>query len=928
MNNFLKYGDLILFYGEGIRERGNTLNSIEANGGALSAIGLTDTGVYYQNFPSTNNGNPFTLESKLNFSNLSDCVYRITPKLNFDFHKDFKKTLKFFKNLQRALSGAKDKDRKKLESLKDSLEARLIKLKDRIKKEQLLNDNIVNDSLDQVITYGSEVQLMHYNSKSFIKGRNDCSQTENIGYNCELSNWYSSGMVFKILPKFKSRQDGDVIQLRDHIILKNMKHDAYISIARELPLFEDLDYGEHTNPYLPKVSVFDERCKRYMIYLSQESNSAFQIVLYRKNTSVHGDELLGGDIVKITHTEIQADLTANICYGDDGYEVFMRNYHGEFGDENSSLASYWVMEHENFENAGENFKIKITEDKIRSKSTVRLRHFISGCLVMNRKVENALKDKANLKNDEKKIVSCFLQTDSSSDEYIQIDLEPVVKSSNLLINKNTYFLTSSNDMKFLKYNRKDEAVDYILRDNGKLLSKLKKRDEKYQFYPLEDEDLSEKKYRSVFSEEFSSEDAYTIERMPFKSKFGCLIVRSMLPILYNITSVFKKGQKRKGKKDIISSEKYLQIQETLKKMICFLFDIDTSDDVDYFEIEDNPIEERQKILKDFGIIDILVELLYYPFRNNIYTLQKLEMDSYFAKTLELTYTSIRYTIAEYRPNELYSSQWIGLIMEQSMHTSGKNDIKAGQTLTELIDNNEKILESRIEKETIQNFIKFLCEEDKDAKFLNILRAICICNDEPMMQNQKEISELMLQDKKVMKELLFSIHREPEGLFISLQIKDYEHIPLEELEDISIKDNNKKKVYNYFLAMVKLLSDLCKDRNYLAIDILQKKFPFDICFDIMRGNYSCSIREVFTSLLKNLWIDVSPFQNINFPVLIKIWDEIENQDVFKDVEKKDHNQYKDLKVFIIAHLKSMKSKMSGNYGSEKSRLDYSILNLTE
>lgn len=140
MNNFLKYGDLIIFYGQGIKEdaQGNDNHPNEENNdtrGALSAIGLTDTGIYYQNFPKAVGQSTFELQSKLNFRNLSDCVYRITPKLNFDFHKDFKKTLKYFKNLQRAINGAKPKERREFETLKSSLEAKLIKLKERIKKE-------------------------------------------------------------------------------------------------------------------------------------------------------------------------------------------------------------------------------------------------------------------------------------------------------------------------------------------------------------------------------------------------------------------------------------------------------------------------------------------------------------------------------------------------------------------------------------------------------------------------------------------------------------------------------------------------------------------------------------------------------------------------------------------------------------------------
>ena len=70
-------------------------------------------------------------------------------------------------------------------------------------------------------------------------------------------------MVFKIQPKFKSRQEGDTIQLRDHVILNNVKHDSYINMAKELPIFEDHKFGDPVNPYLTNISVFDKRCERF-----------------------------------------------------------------------------------------------------------------------------------------------------------------------------------------------------------------------------------------------------------------------------------------------------------------------------------------------------------------------------------------------------------------------------------------------------------------------------------------------------------------------------------------------------------------------------------------------------------------------------------------------------------------------------------------
>jgi hypothetical protein len=200
--------------------------------------------------------------------------------------------------------------------------------------------------MNQVVTYGTEVQLMHYNSMSFLRGMNDCSLSDNIGYNCGLSTWFSNGMVFKILPKFKSRQDGDVIQYRDFVILKNIKQDSYLSVSKEPAYFTDSLAKTSDNPFLAEFSVFDNRFDYKKIYLSQENKFSFKIVVFRNKNLNNTRNLMGGDVVKITHTEMSSELTASIMHGDIGKEVYLRKYIGEFPQENTLISSYWVMEHE------------------------------------------------------------------------------------------------------------------------------------------------------------------------------------------------------------------------------------------------------------------------------------------------------------------------------------------------------------------------------------------------------------------------------------------------------------------------------------------------------------------------------------------------------------------------------------------------------
>jgi len=73
---------------------------------------------------------------------------------------------------------------------------------------------------------------------------------------------------------------------------------------------------------------------------------------------------------------------------------------------------------------------------------------------------------------------------------------------------------------------------------------------------------------------------------------------------------------------------------------------------------------------------------------------------------------IKHTIREYRPNEIYASQWINMFMNHTLSTNEDTDLKAEATLTELIDQNKKILESRISKDTISKLINMLTGDSK------------------------------------------------------------------------------------------------------------------------------------------------------------------------------------------------------------------------
>lgn len=90
------------------------------------------------------------------------------------------------------------------------------------------------------------------------------------------------------------------------------------------------------------------------------------------------------------------------------------------------------------------------------------------------------------------------------------------------------------------------------------------------------------------------------------------------------------------------------------------------------------------------------------------------------------YHLICVTIKEYRPNELYMSQWIELLMTQAMFRDPYFDIKAGEALTELIDNNRFVLENKITPQIIDTFVDELLKT-KEVKYVELLQALINCD---------------------------------------------------------------------------------------------------------------------------------------------------------------------------------------------------------
>jgi hypothetical protein len=69
-----------------------------------------------------------------------------------------------------------------------------------------------------------------------------------------------------------------------------------------------------------------------------------------------------------------------------------------------------------------------------------------------------------------------------------------------------------------------------------------------------------------------------------------------------------------------------------------------------------PIPPKQRIVRDFRLIELLTDILYYPFRLELIPLEKVkEFDEEVIRIFLLAYKCLTLAIKEYKPSELYAS---------------------------------------------------------------------------------------------------------------------------------------------------------------------------------------------------------------------------------------------------------------------------------
>ncbi|CAG2222632.1 unnamed protein product [Mytilus edulis] len=343
----------------------------------------------------------------------------------------------------------------------------------------------------------------------------------------------------------------------------------------------------------------------------------------------------------------------------------------------------------------------------------------------------------------------------------------------------------------------------------------------FWLHALKDEDYIRKKFRDMensndqslrglrwdsapvrqvaASGESQYDDAFTIQYVEQYQITEFNFASGMVPFLLNLVEDRKEGHYLNAKK----THTILTAMEELRK---------------FMMIKDLPSKNRQKLMRNLRIIDLLVKILQCPLDGSH---DEQNLIHVFKEAYEILYT---YMIGKSRKNALYFAKYIEFFQTQFTQKGGIG-LNVAQMIVELIRDKRKIVD-RITREQIDEFVGLL-QKSQNYRFLDLLHVLCVCDSVAIPNNQSYIVKKWLQTEQGRGTFLTArgqdINRQPNILYITTD-SGATWRALHQFVDPSDEEYDKDQ-HDFFIHQLDLYKALCFGRNDYTINMLTKELRY-------------------------------------------------------------------------------------------------------
>jgi len=97
---------------------------------------------------------------------------------------------------------------------------------------------------------------------------------------------------------------------------------------------------------------------------------------------------------------------------------------------------------------------------------------------------------------------------------------------------------------------------------------------------------------------------------------------------------------------------------------------------DEFARKQRNLQIKQKYMRELRVVECIVDILYMPFASGAFTFEKINQEMAITSLIRLCYTLLSKIVQNYRLNEMYTSQWIGLFSSHVLKSNDDNAVGA------------------------------------------------------------------------------------------------------------------------------------------------------------------------------------------------------------------------------------------------------------